>query len=71
MPTQIARAADGLAMVTGSRGMLDPEVRDAFAANGAAHVLAVSGSHLTLLCAAIFALLVRVLERVPAIAARV
>jgi competence protein ComEC len=60
-----------VAMVTGSRGMLDPEVRDAFAANGAAHVLAVSGSHLTLLCAAIFALLVRLLARVPAIGARV
>ena len=43
--------ADGvlLALVTASRGRLDPDIRQRFAAQGTAHVLAVSGLHLGLL----------------------
>ena len=49
-----------LAIVTGDKSRLDPTLRAAFAANGAAHVLAVSGLHLGILCVAVFGLLKRV-----------
>lgn len=44
-----AEAGVVLALTTGSRGHIDPEVRDRFGRLGAAHVLAVSGMHLGLL----------------------
>lgn len=45
-----------LAVTTGSRGLLEDATRRRYAANGAAHVLAVSGLHLGLLCAAVYGL---------------
>lgn len=70
--TRVAEREAGVlvAMVTGSRGELDDDLRASFAANGGAHVLAVSGSHLTLLAGAVFWLLERVFRRVPRIAGR-
>lgn len=52
-----------LAILTGDKSRLDPELRDAFAANGAAHVLAVSGLHLGLICVALYGTLRRVFRR--------
>jgi competence protein ComEC len=60
-----------LAMLTGSRGELDEGVRQTFASTGAAHVLAVSGMHLVLLCQGLFVLLSQVLTRIPAVVERV
>ena len=54
-----------IAITTGSRGRLDPDLRARFANNGAAHVLAVSGLHLGLLCGAAFALLGGVFRCIP------
>jgi competence protein ComEC len=54
-----------LAMLTGTRGELDPDIRRLFAATGAAHVLAVSGMHLVLLGQAVLGGLTWVLLRVP------
>lgn len=51
-----------LALLTGTRGVLDPEDRHRFAESGAAHVLAVSGLHLGLLCAFFFGGVERVLR---------
>ncbi|MCB9520672.1 MAG: DNA internalization-related competence protein ComEC/Rec2 [Myxococcales bacterium] len=59
-----------LALVTGSRGDLDADVRDRFSANGAAHVLAVSGLHLGLLCALAFAGVSRAVRVLPFVALR-
>jgi competence protein ComEC len=57
--TRASSASSGVlvAIVTGSRGGIDAETRARFAANGAAHVLAVSGLHLGLLSVAVFAAL--------------
>jgi competence protein ComEC len=52
-----------LALLTGTRGVLDPVDRHRFAESGAAHVLAVSGLHLGLLCAFFFGGVERVLRR--------
>jgi competence protein ComEC len=60
-----------LAMLTGSRGELDDGVRQTFASTGAAHVLAVSGMHLVLLCQGLFVLLSQVLTRIPSVVERV
>ena len=59
-----------LAIVTGDKSRLDPELRAAFATNGAAHVLAVSGLHLGILCAGAFAVLRRLAILVPALSGR-
>jgi len=53
-----------VAMITGSRADLDREIRQRFATTGVAHVLAVSGLHLGLLCWATFTLLKFVIRRV-------
>lgn len=60
-----------LAMLTGSRGELDEGVRQTFASTGAAHVLAVSGMHLVLLCQGLFMILSQVLTRIPSVVERV
>ena len=59
-----------LAIVTGDKSRLDPELRAAFAANGAAHVLAVSGLHLGILCVAVFGVMKRVAARLGPFTAR-
>ena len=51
-----------LALATGSRSVLDPDVRSRFRRNGAAHVLAVSGLHLGLFCLGFNALVERSLR---------
>ncbi len=52
-----------LAILTGDKSRLEPAVRASFAANGAAHVLAVSGLHLGLICLALYSGLQRVFRR--------
>jgi competence protein ComEC len=52
-----------IALVTGTRQLLDPDVRDRFAATGASHVIAVSGMHLALLAALMFFALERGFRR--------
>ena len=54
-----------LAMTTGSRGILDPNIRRDFAATGVAHVIAVSGLHLGLVAWAIFGGFKRLVVYVP------
>lgn len=60
-----------LAIVTGDKSRLDPELRAAFAANGAAHVLAVSGLHLGILCVGVFAVLRRVVGLSPVVSSAI
>ncbi|MFT6397029.1 MAG: competence protein ComEC [Bradymonadia bacterium] len=57
-----------LAILTGDKSRLDPELRASFAANGAAHVLAVSGLHLGLICLALFGTLRRLFQRSAVVA---
>lgn len=59
-----------VAIVTGSRGHLDPRIRRRFADNGAAHVLAVSGLHLGLLCVGVYRMALAAVRRVPWLVAR-
>jgi competence protein ComEC len=54
------------ALILGETHRLTPEVRDAFAAAGVAHLLSVSGSHLALLAGVIFLLVRGVCRLLPA-----
>jgi competence protein ComEC len=54
------------ALILGETHQLTPEVRDAFAAAGVAHLLSVSGSHLALLAGVIFLLVRGVCHLLPA-----
>lgn len=59
------------ALVLGQRGGLEPETRQAFAATGAAHLLAISGLHLGLVWGWSFLALRLLLAAWPALALRV
>lgn len=52
-----------IAMLSGTKGGLTDEVKARFAASGIAHVLAVSGMHLSLMTAALYFLLSKMLGR--------
>lgn len=52
-----------IAMLTGTKSGLSEEVRTRFAASGIAHVLAVSGMHLSLMTAALYFIVTRTLSR--------
>lgn len=54
-----------MAMLTGSRGHLDREIRQRFAAQGVAHVLAVSGLHMALVLLLAWRLLTSILSALP------
>ena len=51
------------AVLTGERGLLDEETKDTLAAGGIAHILAVSGMHISLIAGAIYSLLMRITGR--------
>ncbi|MBO4497967.1 MAG: DNA internalization-related competence protein ComEC/Rec2 [Lachnospiraceae bacterium] len=51
------------AMLTGERGLLEEETKDALAAGGIAHILAVSGLHISLISGGIYSLLMRLTGR--------
>ena len=53
------------AMLTGTKSGLTEDVRSRFAASGIAHVLAVSGMHLSLMTAALYFMIVHALSRFP------
>lgn len=68
----LSRDVAGLAraLALGDSGAVPEDTREAVRAAGLAHVLAVSGLHVTLVAAAVVALLRRLALRLPALAAR-
>lgn len=56
------------ALVTGDRSGITPETREHFARSGVAHVLAISGLHLSLIAGIFFFLIRRILSLVPSLA---
>ncbi|MCR5829525.1 MAG: DNA internalization-related competence protein ComEC/Rec2 [Lachnospiraceae bacterium] len=51
------------AMLAGERGLLDDETKDSLAAGGIAHILAVSGLHISLIAGGIYTLLMKLFAR--------
>ena len=58
------------ALITGERAGIRPEIRQAFTDAGLAHILAISGLHLSLVAGLIFLLFRRTVVLVPAIAVK-
>jgi len=56
------------ALITGDQSRLDPDERAVMASAGLAHVLAISGLHLTIAAGSVFAVLRLVLSAIPGIA---
>lgn len=53
------------ALITGDRSGIDPEIRQAFTDAGLAHILAISGLHLTLVAGLVFLVFRRTLALIP------
>lgn len=52
-----------ISILTGERGLLDAEIKDAFTTGGIAHILAVSGLHISLVASIMFSLMLRLTRR--------
>lgn len=54
-----------MAMIIGEAGYLTPPIRDAFMASGMAHILSISGSHISLVAFVVFSVCNRILLYIP------
>lgn len=60
--------AIGAALVTGDRSGITPQLRQAFADSGIAHILAISGLHMSLVIGLVFIVVRRFLSLIPCVA---
>ena len=54
------------AMLTGEKGNIDADIKDSFAEIGIAHILSISGLHISLLCLGLFNILMKLTKRLKA-----